>query len=121
MDNEMRQEFQKLFSRLDETFGKIDARFDGIDKRFDDVDARFDRVDARFSSIDGQLVAIRGELHRHGVLLDEQSKELKLAVRTFEALHNVEHERLDVARQALDKRMTYVERMTGLSTTAEGT
>jgi hypothetical protein len=98
MDIELRQQFERLFSRLDTAFGQIDAHLTRHDARFDGIQA---------------------QLHRNGVLLAEQSKELKLAVRTFEALHQVEKERVDVVRESLDLRLRYVERAIGIQTNTE--
>lgn len=109
MEPELQQQFEKVFTTLDEAFKKIDARFADVDRRFDGIDKRFDGVDKRFDGIDGQLTAIRTTLRRHEVLLDENSKELRLAARTFQALHDVERGRLDVAREALDRRLANVE------------
>jgi archaellum component FlaC len=115
------------FDGIDERFEAIDARFDGIDrrldavdKRFDGIDQRLDGMDKRFDAIDGQLISIRADLRRHEVLLDENSQELKLAVRTFQTLHDYERGRLDVAREGLDRRLTLVERSMGTPARPEG-
>ena len=47
----LRDEMNPRFAKVDERFAKIDARFDQMDKRFDQMDARFSQMDARFDEL----------------------------------------------------------------------
>jgi chromosome segregation ATPase len=56
--DEIRNDFARLETRLDERFSRIDERFAGVERRFDQIDQRFQRLESKVDSLDGRLVAL---------------------------------------------------------------
>ncbi len=76
MDNETKQEFERVdtelnhladsvqkldtkvdkgFADMNRRFGMIDGKFDIIDQKFDAIDGKFDIIDQKFDAIDGKF------------------------------------------------------------------
>jgi hypothetical protein len=64
------KKFDARFKRVDARLRQVDARFDKVDARFDSMDARFDNMDAKFDELKHE---IKADIHRLGLLIEEQN------------------------------------------------
>ena len=69
MDQELKQEFQKLNQKIDgiidrldghdQNFKSIDERFEKMDERFEKMDERFEKMDERMDSLENDVKSIK--------------------------------------------------------------
>ncbi|OGF20823.1 hypothetical protein A2316_01815 [Candidatus Falkowbacteria bacterium RIFOXYB2_FULL_38_15] len=85
VDQEIKQEFEKMDERFDvltqiikSGFDSIDERFNVVDQRFEAVDKRFEKIENRLDSIESRLVEIQRDIQslRHQLEgLEKRTKE----------------------------------------------
>lgn len=96
------------FHKVDLRFNKIDARFDVVDERFKKVDARFDKVEAEISGLRTEMKSevgglrsemkagfdeikslienLSAEIHRQGLLVEQQAAENRYVLESHTVL-----------------------------------
>ena len=50
--DQLRDDMNRRFDRVDERFDDVYARFDSMDERFDQMDVRFDRLEGRVAALE---------------------------------------------------------------------
>lgn len=91
LDKKMDSRFSKVdarFNKMEARFNEIDARFNEIDARFDEVNARFDEVHSKFHQQDSKFEKILSEIHRIGLLVEEQNARNKFVLDGYTSLND---------------------------------
>ncbi|MEQ1664384.1 MAG: hypothetical protein ABL927_03310 [Bdellovibrionales bacterium] len=79
-------EMESRFDKVDARFAEMESRFDKVDARFAEMESRFDKVDARFANLDSKLEKILSEVHRIGLLVEEQNARNKFVLDGYTSL-----------------------------------
>ena len=105
-------ELTKINGRLNTIDGRldtIDGRLDTMDERLDRVDGRLDAIDGRLDTMDTRLDTMDAELHRHGVLLESMSSDLKETMEVVVANREATERGFAAVLETLDQRVQPVE------------
>jgi chromosome segregation ATPase len=84
--NALEAKFSSIDSRFnltDAKFSSIESRFSSIDARFDSMESRFSSIDARFDLMDSKFERLISEVHRLGVIVEEQNSRNASALDTL--------------------------------------
>ena len=97
------------FDEMRQQFGDMREQFKSIDRRFDAVDRRFDAVDRRLDGVDTRLNGLDEAVNRQGVLLENNTQELRLVAESVHTLQKVMNIKFDDLHERLDQRLVPLE------------
>jgi hypothetical protein len=115
---------------LDDLALMMKQGFDKVDERFEQIDGRFKKIDGRFEQIDGRFEKIEIRLGRVEDILEKCATKDELIEFKSEILdsvdnitkkyedHDIEHTANIAAHDRFEKRITGLEKHTGLKSAA---
>lgn len=96
---------EMLYEVRDELIHRMDSRFSGMDSRFASMDSRFASMDAKFANIDEKFEKVLSEIHRIGLLVEEQNSRNKYVLDGYEQIYR----RQEFFEKSIDQRVSNVE------------
>ena len=89
---ELRREVMHSLSSQGLKINSLEKRMNSLeqkmDARFKEVDARFDEVDARFDEVNASIKQVLAQVHRVGLLVEEQNARNKYVLDGYTSLND---------------------------------